>query len=170
MDGRTDKGVSLKIRPAAIFSFCALIFFIVFVYQAQEWRLQARLYPYAIGIPMVILAIIQVILDLKGVVRKQTDAAPVDFQFSQEIDPALAKKRTINIFGWILGFFVGIYLLGFPITIPLLVFSYLKIQSGEKWGLTLILTACAWLVFYGLFVKLLVLPFPDGVIFTLLGY
>jgi hypothetical protein len=160
----------LKIRPAAIFSFCALIFFIIFVYQAQEWRLQARLYPYAIGIPMVILAIIQVILDLKGVVRKQTDAAPVDFQFSQNIDPVLAKKRTINIFAWILGFFVGIYLLGFPITIPLLVFTYLKFQSGEKWGLSIILTVGAWLAFYGLFVKLLVLPFPDGKIFTWLGY
>ena len=153
----------MKIRPAAIFSFCALIFFIVFVYYAQEWRLQARLYPYAIGIPMVIL-------DLKGVVRKQTDAAPVDFQFTQNIDPALAKKRTINIFAWILGFFVGIYLLGFPITIPLLVFTYLKFQSGEKWGLSIILTAGAWLVFYTLFVKLLVLPFPDGKIFTWLGY
>jgi hypothetical protein len=160
----------LKIRPAAIFSFCALIFFIIFVYQAQDWRMQARLYPYAIGIPMIILAIIQVILDLKGVVRKQTDAAPVDFQFSQNIDPVLAKKRTINIFAWILGFFVGIYLLGFPITIPLLVFTYLKFQSGEKWGLSIILTVGAWLVFYGLFVKLLVLPFPDGKIFTWLGY
>ncbi|MET0502502.1 MAG: tripartite tricarboxylate transporter TctB family protein [Candidatus Binatia bacterium] len=160
----------MKIRPAAIFSFCALIFFIIFVYQAQDWRLQARLYPYAIGIPMVILAIIQVILDLRGVVRKQTDAAPVDFQFSQNVDPVLAKKRTINIFAWILGFFVGIYLLGFPITIPLLVFTYLKFQSGEKWGLSIILTAGAWLVFYTLFVKLLVLPFPDGKIFTWLGY
>ena len=160
----------MKITPAAIFSFCALIFFIVFVYQAQDWRLQARLYPYAIGIPMVILAIIQVILDLKGVVRKQTDAAPVDFQFSQNVDPVLAKKRTINIFAWILAFFVGIYLLGFAITIPLLVFTYLKFQSGEKWGISIILTVCAWLVFYGLFVKLLVLPFPDGKIFTWLGY
>ncbi len=132
--------------------------------------MQARLYPYAIGIPMVILAIIQVILDLKGVVRKQTDAAPVDFQFSQNVDPVLAKKRTINIFAWILGFFVGIYLLGFAITIPLLVFTYLKFQSGEKWGLSIILTVGAWLAFYGLFVKLLVLPFPDGKIFTWLGY
>ena len=170
MDGRTDKGANLKIRPAAIFSFCALIFFIVFVYQAQEWRLQARLYPYAIGIPMIILALIQVILDLKGVVRKQTDAAPVDFQFSQNLEPAVARKRTINIFAWIVGFFAGIYLLGFAITIPLLVFTYLKFQSGEKWGISVILTVGAWVVFYTLFVKLLVLPFPDGKIFTWLGY
>jgi hypothetical protein len=80
----------VKIKPQAIFSLCALIFFIVFVYQAQEWRLQARLYPYAIGIPMVILAIAQVILDLRGFKAKQpSDGAPtpMDFQFTKGIDP-----------------------------------------------------------------------------------
>jgi hypothetical protein len=161
--------VHLKLRPQAIFSLVWLIFFIVWVYLAKDWRLQARLYPYAIGIPMVILAIIQVILDLKGVERKQTDAAPVDFQFAQNIDPALARQRTINIFSWIFGFFLGIWLLGFVITIPLLVFSYLKLYSGERWGLSIILTAVAWLAFYGLFVRLLHLPFPEGLILTWLG-
>jgi hypothetical protein len=161
--------VHLKLRPQAIFSLVWLIFFIVWVYLAKDWRLQARLYPYAIGIPMVILAIIQVILDLKGVERKQTDAAPVDFQFSQNIDPALARRRTINIFTWIFGFFLGIWLLGFIITIPLLVFSYLKLYSGEPWGLSIILTAVAWLAFYALFVRLLHLPFPEGLILTWLG-
>lgn len=160
----------MKIRPAAIFSFCALIFFILFVYQAQEWRLQARLYPWAIGIPMIILAIIQVILDLKGVRAKQpSDGAPVDFQFSTDVDPAVARRRTINIFAWILGFFAGIVLLGFTITIPLLVFSYLKFQSGESWLLSIVLSVCAWLIFYGLFVRLLNLPFPEGLILTWLG-
>jgi hypothetical protein len=161
--------VHLKLRPQAIFSLVWLIFFIVWVYLAKDWRLQARLYPYAIGIPMVILAIIQVILDLKGVERKQTDAAPVDFQFSQNIDPALARQRTINIFSWIFGFFLGIWLLGFVITIPLLVFSYLKLYSGERWGLSIILTVVAWLGFYALFVRLLHLPFPEGLILTWLG-
>jgi hypothetical protein len=160
----------LKIRPQAIFSFVALIFFIVFVYQAQEWRLQARLYPYAIGIPMIILAIAQVILDLKGFRPKKTsDGAPVDFQFSTNVEPALARRRTINIFVWILGFFVGIVFLGFTITIPLLVFSYLKFQGREGWLISIVLTVCAWLMFYGLFVRLLVLPFPEGLIFTWLG-
>jgi hypothetical protein len=134
------------------------------VYEAQGWRMQARLYPWAIGMPMLILAVIQVILDLKGVERKQEDAAPVDFQFAQSIDPALARKRTLNIFAWLFGFFVGIWLLGFTITIPLMVFGYLKIQSGEKWWLSLTLTVIAWFFFYSLFVRLLNLPFPDGVI------
>jgi hypothetical protein len=161
----------LKVRPQAIFSFIFLIFFIVFVYQAQDWRLQARLYPWAIGIPMVILAIIQVILDLKGVERKQRDdAAPVDFQFTQTVEPKLAKRRAIIMFCWFFGFFFGIWLLGFPITIPLMVFSYLKIQSNEKWTISIILTVMAWVFFYFLFVRLLNLPFPDGLIFTWLGY
>jgi Tripartite tricarboxylate transporter TctB family len=159
----------LKLRPAAIFSIGWLIFFIVWVYLAKDWRLQARLYPWAIGIPMVVLAIVQVILDLKGVQRKQADAAPVDFQFTQNLDPALARRRTINIFSWIVGFFLGIWLLGFVITIPLLVFTYLKIQAGESWVLSAALTAGAWLVFYGLFVRLLTLPFPQGLVLTWLG-
>ena len=111
----------MKVRPQAIFSFLFLIFFIVFVYQAQEWRLQARLYPWAIGIPMIILAIIQVILDLKGVDRKQKDEAPVmDYQFSQTVEPAVAKRRAIIMFGWLFGFLLSIWLIGFSITIPLM--------------------------------------------------
>ena len=119
----------MKVRPQAIFSFAFVIFFIVFVYEAQEWRLQARLYPWAIGVPMLILAIIQVILDLKGVERKQKDdAAPMDFQFSQEIDPALARKRTFNMFGWLLGLMV--WLIASPLVVPAM-FSHPRMPGAS---------------------------------------
>jgi putative tricarboxylic transport membrane protein len=160
----------LKIRPPAIFSFCALIFFCVFVYMAQDWRMQARLYPWAIGIPMLILAIVQVILDLKGVQAKPSaDATPMDFQFTKDIDPVTAKKRAITMFAWLLGFFFGIWLLGFPIAITLMMFTYLKFQGRESWGLSIALTVIAWFFFWGLFVKLLHLPFPEGLVITWLG-
>ena len=160
----------MKLRPAALFSICALIFFCVFVYLAQGWRMQARLYPWVIGIPMAILAVIQVILDLKGVQAKQSaDATPMDFQFSKETEPVLAKKRTIIMFSWLLGFYFGVWLLGFPIAIPLMMFTYLKFQGQEPWGLSITLTVIAWFFFYGLFVRLLNLPFPEGLILTWLG-
>ena len=160
----------MKIRPPAIFSICALIFFIVWVYYAQDWRLQARLYPWAIGFPMVILAFIQVILDLRGYKAKETsDGAPVDFQFTKEIDPALAKKRAIVMFTWFFCFLLGVWLLGFPISIVIMMFSYLKIQSRESWITSISLTAIAFGFFWMLFVKLLTLPFPDGRIFVWLG-
>ena len=159
----------MKIRPAAIFSFLSLIFFIVFVSQAFEWRLQARLYPLAIGIPMIILAIIQVILDLKGVESKQTDAAPVDVQMGQNVEPAVAFKRTVQIFSWFFGFFLGCWLVGFTITIPVIVFSYMYFYGKEKLFLAATLTVIAFIFYYSLFVRLLNLPFPDGMIQTWLG-
>jgi hypothetical protein len=162
----------LKLRPAALFSLIVLIFFCVFVYEAKDWRMQARLYPYAIGIPMLICAIIQVILDLKGVKAKEsTDGTPMDFQFStqKEMDPAVVKRRTITMFSWMLGFFLMIWLLGYVIAIPVMVFSYLKFQSNESWVLSTTLTVIAFAFFYTLFVKLLTLPFPEGLLITRLG-
>jgi len=132
--------------------------------------MQARLYPWAIGIPMVILALVQVILDLRGYRAKETlDGAPVDFQFTQTIEPALARKRAITMFSWLLGFFLLVWLLGFEYGIPLMVFGYLKFQSNESWVLSIILTVLAFVFFWLLFVKLLTLPFPQGLIFTWLG-
>ena len=160
----------MKITPAAIFSFCALIFFCVFVYMAQDWRLQARLYPWAIGIPMLILAIVQVILDLKGFKAKQSsDATPMDFQFTKDVDPTTAKKRAITMFAWLIGFLLLIWLVGFPIGIAVMMFAYLKFQGRESWTLSILLTVIAWLCFWGLFVRLLHLPFPEGLVLTWLG-
>jgi len=95
----------------------------------------------------------------------------VDFQFAQTaVEPAVAKRRAIIMFAWFFGFFLGIWLIGFSITIPVMVFSYMYIQSKEKLWLSLTLTATAWVFFYALFVKLLNLPFPDGLVFTWLGF
>lgn len=159
----------MKIRPAAIFSFCSLIFFCVFVYQAMEWRMQARLYPFVIGIPMIVLAILQVFFDLKGIESKPDDAAPVDVQLAQNVDPAVAFKRTVNIFSWFFGFFFGCWLIGFSITIPIIVFSYMYFHGKEKIVLAATLTVIAFVFYYALFVKLLNLPFPDGMVQTWLG-
>ena len=160
----------MKLRPEALFSLIVLIFFCVFVYEAKEWRMQARLYPFAIGIPMIILAIIQVILDLKGIESKQDDnAAPVDIQRTTTVEPAIAFKRTVTMFSWFFGFFFGCWLVGFSVTIPVITFSYMYFQGKEKLLLSVTLTAIAFLFYYFLFVRLLNLPFPDGAIQTWLG-
>ena len=160
----------MKFRPQTIFVAVILVFFSVFVYQATEWRLQARLYPWAIGIPMVVLALVQIVFELLGkTTRKETGNAPVDFQFGQAMDSAVSRRRTLNIFSWIFGFFIAIWLLGFSVAIPALVFFYLKFQAGEQWWLSVALTIAAWLIFWGLFDRLLRLPFPEGQLLIWLG-
>ena len=160
----------MKVRSGFFFGFLILSFFALFVYEAYGWRLQARLYPWAIGIPMILLAVAHLVLDLKGAnEKKNPSVAPTDFQFSQTTDPILARRRTLNIFSWMLGFFVGVWLLGFFLAVPLLVFCYLKVQAREGWVLSAALTGIAWLILWGLFDRLLHLPFPEGQIFTWMG-
>ena len=73
-------------------------------------------------------------------------------------------------FAWILGFFAAIVLLGFPIAVPLFVLLYLKGQGREGWVLSIVMTVAVWGLFYGLFDRLLHLPFPAGWLLTWLGF
>lgn len=160
----------MKIKLPIIFSLIVILFFAYFLYEARTWRLQARLYPLVIGIPALILGVMQLAFDIFGVGEKKDDtAAPVDYQFTQPVDPVLARRRTINIFSWIFGFVILIWLIGFAYAVPTMVFLYLKVQSRESWVISVVLTAAAWLLFWGLFNWLLSLPFPDGQLQIWLG-
>jgi hypothetical protein len=61
-------------------------------------------------------------------------------------------------------FIVLVFLFGFPIAVPLFVFSYLVVQSRAGWGLSIALTAAAWGFFHVIFERLLHFPFEAGLI------
>jgi hypothetical protein len=69
-----------------------------------------------------------------------------------------------RIFGWAIGYFVAFWLLGFSLAVPLTTLLYLKVDAGEKWPISLLLTAGAWVFFHGLFVYTLQMPFPEGLL------
>ena len=162
--------MKLTLTPRTLFSLLVLVFFVYLVWEAQEWRLQARLYPLAIGIPMIVLAVINIVQELSGPKKeKASNNTPVDFQLTQTVEPAVAVRRTLTMLSWIVGFLAGIWVLGFSITIAGMTFGFLKIQNRERWGMSLVLTASAWLVYYVVFERTLLLPFPEGQIFRWLG-
>ena len=68
----------------------------------------------------------------------------------------------------IVGCFVAIWLLGFSYAVPLVILAYLKFAGGENWKITAAVTFCAWLFFWGLFEKMLNVPFPDGLLISLI--
>ena len=161
----------MKFKPQTIFSLLVIVFFIVFLYVARDWRLQARMFPWSIGIPMLILALVHIFLELKGLDKSEdSDAAPMQYQPTYTADASVIQQRTVNAFAWLFGFLGIIWLVGFSVAIPVLCFLYLKVYSREGWPLSLILTAAAWLVFWGLFDRLLHLPFPDGQLQVWLGF
>jgi hypothetical protein len=80
-----------------------------------------------------------------------------------------ARRRVLLVAAWMLCFFAAIALLGFLIAVPLFVFLYLKLQGGEGWILSVVLTAAVAALFYGLFDALLHLPFAAGWLWSWLG-
>jgi hypothetical protein len=136
------------------------------VVSALGWPWKPALFPLAIGIPLFCLAAAEALWSL---LRPGERVAAKDFQLSEGLPGAVARRRTAAAGAWIAAFFAAIVLLGFPLAVPLFVLLYLKLQGRESWLMSGAVTAAVWAVFYGLFDLLLHLPFPAGWIQEWLG-
>lgn len=132
------------------------------VLTAVKWPFKTALFPVLIGIFLFLGGAADLLLSLFEKEKSGKSQGAVDFQLSEDVDPKVATRRTLLAFAWVLGFFVLILLVGFTLSVPLLVFLFLKFQAGEKWGITLFLTASSLVFFFGLFVWMLNIPFAEG--------
>jgi hypothetical protein len=129
------------------------------VITAWSWPWKAALFPLAIGIPLLVLSAVEAAWLVWGSTER---AAVQEFAPAEDVPEREALRRSAVAAAWILGFFAAILLFGFPLAVPLFVFLYLKLQADESWTLSVVATAATWGFFYGLFDRLLHLPFPAG--------
>jgi hypothetical protein len=85
-------------------------------------------------------------------------------EFAENLPQDVQRRRTAVIIGWIFGFYIAIWLLGFSLAVPVMIILYLKIAGREKWPIAILLALIAWGFFYGLFDHTLHVPFPDPLI------
>ena len=149
----------------------ALFFVVIFLYVLDEalygfgaLEKSAALFPLAVGIPSLAFALMALVQEYRS-----PAAAAVAVTAAVAAERAAVRRRTAAIVGWTVGFFLMIWFLGFVTTSAVATLLYLKLGAGEKWGISVILTAVAWIFFYGLFDYGLHLPFPPGELFVWLG-
>ncbi len=159
--------ISFRFSRGSLFSASIVVLLGLALWQSRNFGYRAGLFPWAIGFPVLALAIVQLGMELLGF-KKKPRATEFGPGVGPEISPELAYRRTLAILGWTIGFFVGIWLLGFSLAVPTTIILYLKFAK-EKWPITLALALVAWLFFYGLFDYALHVPFPDGQLFLWLG-
>jgi hypothetical protein len=129
----------------------------------RGWGPKSALFPLVIGIPTLVLALVQVAIDVGG--RRAAKVRSADAE--PELPPDVLRHRTMVILLTIVGFVVATWLLGFTIAVPLVTLLYLKVGAGEPWRISLILTVVAGISFYLLFVLGLSIPMPEGLLVTL---
>jgi hypothetical protein len=126
------------------------------LYASSSWPFRTALFPRVIGLPILFLALIELALSVWGR-EKEREGHAVDFQLTDTVEPALARKRTIAIisgrglsgahsFGWLSSRSSN------------LCFCLFKIAGREPWTLTIALTAISgfpWKAFFKDFISIL---------------
>jgi hypothetical protein len=138
------------------------------IYSASHWSFKTGFFPMAVAIPLIGVVLGYLLLEFFGA-PEQARGPAMEAEFSQDVSPELARRRVITIFLWIAGFILGVFLIGFPLAVPLFIFFYLKVQSQVSWIGTIALTAAAWGFFYFVFQRVVQLQFEDGLIQAWLG-
>lgn len=130
--------------------------FASFVGVSFAYPVEARFTPLVIGIPGLILSLIQLVSELR------TKTARVIL--SEE------RGREYRMFGWFAFFILGIILFGFPYAGPVVVAAYLHFSWHEKWYTSLGAAFFSWVVLHYLFGEILGLPLFEGLIVEWLTY
>jgi len=128
---------------------------------ARDWPIRASIGVLVLGSIAVVLAIWQFALD-----ARKSDLPAERSQFEMPLAERENKWGNVEIWCWIVGFYLLIMTIGFPIAVPLFVLGYSKFY-GAGWALGIMLSAVAWGFVYGVFEKILHVPWPTPLLQSL---
>jgi putative tricarboxylic transport membrane protein len=164
--GRAGATSRLVVDGRTAFSLAAVVLLLWALWQSLGFGLRAGLFPWAVLAPTLIVAIGQLARDLRrrgaGRDRGPRGAVP-------DVASGLARRRTAEIAAWIVGMYVAIWLLGFPVATLLTTFVYLKLGAREPWPVSVALSLGGFIFVYGLFERALGVPFPPGSLLAWVG-
>jgi hypothetical protein len=159
----------MKFSFRHVFNMIVVVLLGIYVVTAWGYNPQARLMPLVVSVPILILAIVQTINDLRGS-RKRTEK-PAESKTARDEKEVAEKgkfKKEVNAFLWAISLFVAIYLFGFVITTLLYTFLALKVRARFAWRPSIMVSlSCFAFLFivmvYGLKVDL----YPGAVVVML---
>lgn len=158
------------------------------MWEAQAWPLRTRMFPLAIGLPVLGIALLQLAVATWGLRRRQPAAplasleagasgalgherglaaaaeAPGGLSYAGE-----ARRRAVAIVAWTVAFALGLWLLGFKVGSPLLSFAFLRFAARESTRTSATIAVATYLFFLLVFELALNVPFSPGLIAQSLG-
>ena len=147
-----------RISAGSIFTFLIFLVFLAAVIGAADWPFRTRMFPWTIGFAAVGLCLIQLFLDLwraKDPTTPEDATGVMDLPVDRDVPGKVVARRALGQFGWVLGLFSGVWILGFLIAMPVYVLSYLTLQAREKWRISLFCTSLIVVLLVGLFHRIL---------------
>jgi len=164
-----------KLDPSFWLSLFFVVVIAVWVVAAAGLDWDTRLFPWAIGLPALALALRQLVADWKGASHKTEQGEErypgvLDIAVDRSIPPEEMFRHTVKTAYWILTFACGIWFLGFLISIPLFIFCYLISEAKARKFPALIVAGLTLLFVWALFDQLMHITWPEAALFTLFGF
>ena len=141
-----------------------IIMIAVCLYMAKDWNSATALFPRVVGFPMLVLMTAILAIDIKNGRRQDKDG--------ETEDDAEFKKltgRMIKYFAWLIGFVVLIWAIGIIYTIPVYIFTYMKIEGKYGWlkcGIYALVTAAFIAILFDYAFKV---AWPEGALLRILN-
>jgi hypothetical protein len=136
------------------------------LFVAKDWPIRASIIILLLGGVAIILIGIQLAKDFQAMRTQGTRITRPTFEV-QAVEHQ-GRWGSLEIWAWLWGLFFAVHLIGFPIALPLFVFSYVKLYGGG-WLTAVLLTALTWGFLYGIYDHLLNVPWPKPWLASLLG-
>lgn len=159
----------LQRRSEVAFSVAILALAAYWVWEARNLPPRVQLVPWTIGIPVLALAVFQLVTAVRALrapAPAPSTVAPVsdgglDLSSADAVaatataelaaaeggvEPEVARQRGLQMFAWILGFFAALMLLGFRVGAPLATFLFLRFASRESLRTSLTITVVTYLL------------------------
>lgn len=173
----------MRLTDRTFFTLAIFVVVLTFVLLSTGYQPKARLVPLAIGIPTLLLALFQLLIDMVPAVSRrfrfleQYDVFGIEServpqgsgQSDEQATPKTIHQRELRFAAWLLLLMALIYFLGYLTAIALFMPLFLRFRSSEGWRMTLAITAGTWIFVYVVFILVMRAPLHEGVLWPSLG-
>ena len=164
-----------RTRNDILISLFLVLLFGWMVWAARDWPFRTRFFPWAIGFPILALAVIQLGASIWKGMRGSKSSDVDDVQggpedgVEAEVDPKVLRQRTLTILTWSVAYALGLWLFGFKVGGLLLTPAFLRFQAHESWLISILYALGVYLFFFAGLEIALAFPLPPGLIAKSLG-
>jgi len=154
-----------KINASVIFILIIIFVSFCFIYFGRDFPFRSKVIPFLVALFVLFLAIIQILFETVPKLKKKK-IGKIELFNTEQIKMKQEKiiegkerveknenkeKKLFDILKWILLLTLGIYLLGFLVTLPIFMFLFYFIKCGYRWTKALGTTFIFWIIIYLVF-------------------
>ncbi len=158
----------MSIRPHSVMTLVIAIALAAALISSLSWPLRASILVLTLGSVGLVLTIVQLSRELKATTADALKSSGMDIELTDNQELHKAPLRALDIWAWLAGFIIAIWLVGFFVAVTLWAFLY-SFLHGARWYLALFITLFCLLFLWGLFERIVHVPWPEPFLLYLIG-